>query len=158
MKDFVKELKWRGMVQDSMPEVENMLNSGLKRGYIGFDPTADSLHIGNMVQVMTLVHFQDCGHKPFILVGGATGLVGDPSGKSKERNLLDEDTLHYNLSCIKKQLECFVSFEGENAAIVVNNYDWFKNFDFLNFIRDVGKHITINYMMAKDSVRFDIYG
>ena len=102
MKDFVKELKWRGMVQDSMPEVENILNSGVKRGYIGFDPTADSLHIGNMVQVMTLVHFQDCGHKPFILVGGATGLVGDPSGKSKERNLLDEDTLHYNLSCIKK--------------------------------------------------------
>ena len=121
--------------------------------YIGFDPTADSLHIGNMVQIMTLVHFQRCGHKPLALVGGATGMVGDPSGKSAERNLLDEKTLKHNLSCVKKQLESFLSFEGENAAEVVNNYDWFKEFGFLEFIRDVGKHITVNYMMAKDSVK-----
>ncbi|WP_370086783.1 tyrosine--tRNA ligase [Ekhidna sp.] len=153
MKDFVEELKWRGMVHDIMPGTQEELNKGMTAAYIGFDPTADSLHIGNMVQIMTLVHFQKCGHKPLALVGGATGMVGDPSGKSAERNLLDEETLNHNLSCVKKQLESFLSFEGENAAEVVNNYDWFKEFNFLEFIRDVGKHITVNYMMAKDSVK-----
>ncbi|MEQ6168843.1 MULTISPECIES: tyrosine--tRNA ligase [unclassified Ekhidna] len=153
MKDFVEELKWRGMVHDIMPGTQEELNKGMTAAYIGFDPTADSLHIGNMVQIMTLVHFQKCGHKPIALVGGATGMVGDPSGKSAERNLLDEDTLNHNLSCVKKQLENFLEFEGENAAEVVNNYDWFKDFNFLDFIRDVGKHITVNYMMAKDSVK-----
>ena len=153
MKDFVEELKWRGMVHDIMPGTQEELNKGMTAAYIGFDPTADSLHIGNMVQIMTLVHFQKCGHKPIALVGGATGMVGDPSGKSAERNLLDEDTLNHNLSCVKKQLENFLEFEGENAAEVVNNYDWFKDFNFLEFIRDVGKHITVNYMMAKDSVK-----
>lgn len=153
MKDFVEELKWRGMVHDMMPGTQEELNKGMTAAYIGFDPTADSLHIGNMVQIMTLVHFQKCGHKPLALVGGATGMVGDPSGKSSERNLLDEKTLNHNLSCVKKQLESFLSFEGENAAEVVNNYDWFKEFGFLEFIRDVGKHITVNYMMAKDSVK-----
>ncbi|NQZ78800.1 MAG: tyrosine--tRNA ligase [Ekhidna sp.] len=153
MKDFVEELKWRGMVHDMMPGTQEELNKGVTAAYIGFDPTADSLHIGNMVQIMTLVHFQQCGHKPIALVGGATGMVGDPSGKSSERNLLDEETLQHNLSCVKKQLESFLSFEGDNAAEVVNNYDWFKDFNFLDFIRDVGKHITVNYMMAKDSVK-----
>ena len=153
MKDFVDELKWRGMVHDMMPGTQGELNKGMTAAYIGFDPTADSLHIGNLVQIMTLVHFQQCGHKPLALVGGATGMVGDPSGKSAERNLLDEDTLNHNLSCVKKQLEKFLSFEGENAAEVVNNYDWFKEFNFLEFIRDVGKHITVNYMMSKDSVK-----
>lgn len=153
MKDFVEELKWRGMVHDMMPGTQEELNKGMTTAYIGFDPTADSLHIGNMVQIMTLVHFQKCGHKPLALVGGATGMVGDPSGKSAERNLLDEHTLNHNLSCVKKQLESFLSFEGKNAAEVVNNYDWFKEFGFLEFIRDVGKHITVNYMMAKDSVK-----
>lgn len=153
MKDFVEELKWRGMVHDIMPGTQEELNKGVTTAYIGFDPTADSLHIGNMVQIMTLVHFQKCGHKPIALVGGATGMVGDPSGKSAERNLLDEKTLNHNLSCVKKQLESFLSFEGSNAAEVVNNYDWFKEFGFLEFIRDVGKHITVNYMMSKDSVK-----
>jgi tyrosyl-tRNA synthetase len=153
MKDFVEELKWRGMVHDIMPGTQEELNKGLTAAYIGFDPTADSLHIGNMVQIMTLVHFQRCGHKPIALVGGATGMVGDPSGKSQERNLLDENTLNHNLSCVKNQLEKFLSFEGGNAAEVVNNYDWFKEFNFLEFIRDVGKHITVNYMMSKDSVK-----
>lgn len=153
MKDFVEELKWRGMVHDMMPGTQEELNKGMTTAYIGFDPTADSLHIGNMVQIMTLVHFQRCGHKPLALVGGATGMVGDPSGKSAERNLLDENTLNHNLSCVKKQLESFLSFEGENAAEMVNNYDWFKEFNFLEFIRDVGKHITVNYMMSKDSVK-----
>ena len=153
MKDFVEELQWRGMVHDMMPGTQEELNKGMTTAYIGFDPTADSLHIGNMVQIMTLVHFQRCGHKPLALVGGATGMVGDPSGKSAERNLLDEKTLNHNLSCVKKQLESFLSFEGENAAEVVNNYHWFKEFGFLEFIRDVGKHITVNYMMAKDSVK-----
>ena len=153
MKDFVAELTWRGMIHDSMPGVEEELNKGMTAGYIGFDPTADSLHIGNLVQIMTLVHFQRCGHKPFALVGGATGMVGDPSGKSQERNLLDESTLTHNLNCVKSQLERFLDFQGENAAEVVNNYDWFKEFNFLDFIRDVGKHITVNYMMTKDSVR-----
>ncbi len=153
MKDFVAELTWRGMVHDKTPGLEDELAKGITAAYIGFDPTADSLHIGNLVQIMTLVHFQRCGHKPIALVGGATGMVGDPSGKSQERNLLDEVTLNHNLSCVKAQLEKFLSFEGENAAEVVNNYDWFKEFNFLEFIRDVGKHITVNYMMAKDSVK-----
>jgi tyrosyl-tRNA synthetase len=153
MKDFVAELKWRGMVHDIMPGADEQLKSGMTAAYIGFDPTADSLHIGNMVQIMTLMHFQKCGHKPIALVGGATGMVGDPSGKSSERNLLDEATLNHNLSCVKAQLERFLSFEGENAAEMVNNYDWFKEVNFLEFIRDVGKHITINYMMSKDSVK-----
>lgn len=153
MKDFVEELKWRGMVHDIMPGTQDELNKGITSAYIGFDPTADSLHIGNMVQIMTLVHFQRSGHKPIALVGGATGMVGDPSGKSQERNLLDENTLNHNLSCVKKQLESFLSFTGDNAAEVVNNYDWFKEFNFLEFIRDVGKHITVNYMMSKDSVK-----
>ena len=153
MKDFVEELKWRGMVHDIMPGTQEELNKGITTAYIGFDPTADSLHIGNMVQIMTLVHFQKCGHKPIALVGGATGMVGDPSGKSSERNLLDEDTLNHNLSCVRKQLERFLDFEGTNAAEVVNNFDWFKEFGFLEFIRDVGKHITVNYMMSKDSVK-----
>ncbi|MDW3191361.1 MAG: tyrosine--tRNA ligase [Cytophagales bacterium] len=153
MKDFVAELTWRGMIHDSMPGVDEELNSGMTAGYIGFDPTADSLHIGNLVQIMTLVHFQRCGHKPFALVGGATGMVGDPSGKSAERNLLDENTLNHNLSCVKGQLEKFLDFSGENAAEVVNNYDWFKEFNFLDFIRDVGKHISVNYMMSKDAVK-----
>ncbi|MEM0939643.1 MAG: tyrosine--tRNA ligase [Bacteroidota bacterium] len=153
MKDFVEEMKWKGMVHNIMPGTQEELNKGMTTAYIGFDPTADSLHIGNMVQIMTLVHFQKCGHKPIALIGGATGMVGDPSGKSSERNLLDENTLNHNLECIKKQLESFLNFEGENAADVVNNYNWFKEFDFLDFIRDVGKHITVNYMMAKDSVK-----
>jgi len=153
MKNFVAELQWRGMVHDVMPGTEEELNKESAAGYIGFDPTADSLHIGNMVQIMTLVHFQRCGHKPIALVGGATGMVGDPSGKSQERNLLDEETLNHNLECVKKQLEKFLDFESENAAEVVNNYDWFKDFNFLDFIRDVGKHISINYMLAKDSVK-----
>lgn len=153
MKDFVAELTWRGMVHDIMPGTQKELNERMTTAYIGFDPTADSLHIGNMVQIMTLVHFQRCGHKPIALVGGATGMVGDPSGKSAERNLLDEETLNHNLFCVKKQLESFLDFEGENAAEMVNNYDWFKDFHFLDFIRDVGKHITVNYMMSKDSVK-----
>ena len=153
MKNFVAELQWRGMVHDVMPGTEEELIKGQSVGYIGFDPTADSLHIGNMVQIMTLVHFQRCGHKPIALVGGATGMVGDPSGKSQERNLPDEETLDHNLNCVKKQLEKFLDFEGENAAEIVNNYDWFKDFRFLDFIREAGKHISINYMMAKDSVK-----
>lgn len=153
MKDFVAELNWRGMVHDMMPGTGEQLKKEMTAAYIGFDPTADSLHIGNLVQIMTLVHLQRCGHKPLALVGGATGMVGDPSGKSAERNLLDENTLAHNLECVKAQLEKFLDFEGENAAEVVNNYDWFKSFSFLDFIRDVGKHVTVNYMMAKDSVK-----
>ena len=154
MTDFVAELRWRGMIHDIMPGTEEQLNKEMTSAYIGFDPTADSLHIGNLVQIMTLVHFQKAGHKPFALVGGATGMVGDPSGKSAERNLLSEDVLNHNLACVKQQLEKFLDFEsGDNAAEVVNNYDWFKNINFLDFIRDVGKHITVNYMMAKDSVK-----
>jgi tyrosyl-tRNA synthetase len=153
-KNFVEELRWRGMVHDIMPGTEDLLKKEMTAGYIGFDPTADSLHIGNLVQIMTLVHFQDAGHKPVALVGGATGMVGDPSGKSAERNLLSEDQLSHNLACVKAQLGRFLSFtEGENRAEVVNNYDWFKEFRFLDFIRDVGKYITVNYMMAKDSVQ-----
>lgn len=151
---FIKEMQWRGMIHDMMPGTEDTLNKGMTAGYIGFDPTADSLHIGSLVQIMTLVHFQRAGHKPFALVGGATGMVGDPSGKSQERNLLDTDTLDHNVACVKKQLEKFLDFNcGDNAAEMVNNYDWFKDMSFLDFIRDVGKHISINYMMAKDSVK-----
>ncbi len=152
--NFIEELKWRGMLQDCMPGTEEQLNKEMTKGYIGFDPTADSLGVGNMVQIMTLLHFQKAGHKPFALIGGATGMVGDPSGKSQERNLLSEDILQHNIACQKKQLEKFLDFNcGDNSAVLVNNYDWFKNFTFLDFIRDVGKHITVNYMMAKDSVK-----
>lgn len=153
-KNFVEELRWRGMLHDMIPGTEELLNKEMVSGYIGFDPTADSLGVGNLVQIMTLVHFQRAGHKPYALVGGATGMVGDPSGKSEERNLLDEETLNHNLNCQKAQLEKFLDFEsGENSAEIVNNYDWFKDFSFLGFIRDVGKHISINYMLAKDSVK-----
>lgn len=142
------------MLQDSMPGTEELLSKGMVSGYIGFDPTSDSLGIGNLVQVMTLLHFQKAGHKPIALVGGATGMVGDPSGKSAERNLLDEDTLNKNLAGQRAQLEKFLDFNcGSNSAVIVNNYDWFKPFSFLDFIRDVGKHISVNYMMAKDSVK-----
>src|SRR5471030_795262 len=157
--NFVEELRWRGMLHDIMPGSEEMLNMGMVSGYIGFDPTADSLHVGSLAQIMTLIHFQLAGHKPFALVGGATGMVGDPSGKSQERNLLSEDALQHNLQGIKGQLEKFLDFDcGANTAVMVNNYDWFKDFTFLDFIRDVGKHITVNYMMAKDSVKNRISG
>jgi len=153
-KNFVKELTWRGMIHDVMPGTEEQLQKEITAGYIGFDPTADSLHIGNLVQIMTLVHFQRCGHKPFVLIGGATGMVGDPSGKSSERNLLSEEVLRHNESCVKKQLEKFLDFSGgPTGAEMVNNYEWFKDYHFLDFIRDVGKYITVNYMMAKDSVK-----
>ena len=152
--NFVEELKWRGMLHDIMPDTEELLTQEMVCGYIGFDPTADSLGVGNMVQIMTLVHFQRAGHKPIALVGGATGMVGDPSGKSAERNLLDLATLNHNLESQKAQLAKFLNFDcGENSAEIVNNYDWFKEFDFLGFIRDVGKHMSVNYMMAKDSVK-----
>ena len=152
--NFTDELRWRGMLHDIMPDTEKILNKEMVKGYIGFDPTSDSLGIGNMVQVMTLLHFQKCGHKPIALVGGATGMVGDPSGKSAERNLLSEEQLRYNLEGQKKQLEKFLDFNcGANSAEIVNNYDWFKDFSFLDFIRDVGKYITVNYMMSKDSVQ-----
>lgn len=152
--NFIEEMKWRGMIHDVMPGTEEMLNTERVTGYIGFDPTADSLHIGNLVQIMTLVHFQRSGHKPVALVGGATGMVGDPSGKSAERNLLDMDTLQHNINCVKAQLEKFLDFsDPNNGAEMANNYDWFKDFGFLDFIRDVGKHISINYMLAKDSVK-----
>ncbi|MVN21109.1 tyrosine--tRNA ligase [Mucilaginibacter arboris] len=157
--NFVEELRWRGMLHDSMPGVEEKLQTGMVSGYIGFDPTADSLHVGSLAQIMTLIHFQQAGHKPFVLVGGATGMVGDPSGKSQERNLLSADKLQHNLNGIQKQLEKFLDFKnGENRAEIVNNYDWFKNFSFLDFIRDAGKHITVNYMMAKDSVKKRLEG
>jgi tyrosyl-tRNA synthetase len=152
--NFVEELRWRGILHDIMPGTEEELNEGMVSGYIGFDPTADSLHVGSLAQIMTLIHFQKAGHKPFALVGGATGMVGDPSGKSAERNLLSEDTLQRNLAGIRMQLEKLLDFNcGANSAEMVNNYDWFKNYSFLDFIRDVGKHITVNYMMAKDSVK-----
>ena len=154
VKSFIDELKWRNMLHDLSPGTEDLLNTQMVVGYIGFDPTADSLGIGNMVQIMTLVHFQNCGHKPIALVGGATGMVGDPSGKSAERNLLDEETLRHNLDCQKKQLEKFLDFKcGANSAEIVNNYDWFKEMSFLDFLREVGKYITVNYMKAKDSVK-----
>lgn len=153
--NFVEELTWRGMIHDIMPGTEEQLQKEMTSAYVGIDPTADSLHIGHLVSVMMLKHFQLAGHKPIALVGGATGMIGDPSGKSAERNLLDEKTLRYNEACLKKQLEKFLDFEsdGANAAELVNNYDWMKNFTFLDFIRDIGKHITVNYMMAKDSVK-----
>jgi tyrosyl-tRNA synthetase len=158
-KNFIKELKWRRMLHDAMPGTEELLMKGNTAGYIGFDPTADSLGVGNLVQVMTLLHFQQCGHTPIALIGGATGMVGDPSGKSAERNLLSEDILQHNLDCQRKQLEKFLDFNcGERSARIVNNYDWFKNFGFLDFIRDVGKRLTVNYMMAKDSVKNRISG
>jgi len=142
------------MIHDMMPGTEEALLKKMSAGYIGFDPTADSLHIGNLVQIMTLTHFQRAGHKPFALIGGATGMVGDPSGKSQERNLLDSETLDHNVACVKQQLEQFLDFDcGDNSAEMVNNYDWFKDFTFLDFIRDVGKHLSINYMLAKDSVK-----
>ncbi|MFN5653463.1 MAG: tyrosine--tRNA ligase [Flavobacteriia bacterium] len=152
--NFIAELQWRGMIHDIMPGTEEALLQKVSAGYIGFDPTADSLHVGHLVQIMTLVHFQRAGHKPYALVGGATGMVGDPSGKSQERNLLDAATLDHNVACVRKQLEAFLDFDcGANSAEMVNNYDWFKNRTFLDFIRDVGKHISVNYMMAKDSVK-----
>lgn len=155
MKNFVEELKWRGMIQDIMPGTEEKLMEGPAAAYVGIDPTADSLHIGHLVSIMILKHFQECGHKPIALVGGATGMIGDPSMKSQERNLLDEETLNHNVESIKKQLSRFLDFDSEapNKAELVNNYDWMKNYSFLNFIRDIGKHITVNYMMAKDSVK-----
>lgn len=154
MKNFVEELKWRGMLHDIMPGTEDQLNKEMTTGYIGFDPTADSLGVGNLVQIMTLLHFQQAGHKPIALVGGATGMVGDPSGKNEERNLLSENIILHNLACQKKQLEKFLNFNcGANSAEIVNNYDWFKNLTFLEFIRDVGKYLTVNYMLAKDSVK-----
>jgi tyrosyl-tRNA synthetase len=152
--NFIQELRWRGMLQDVIPGTEETLNSKMVKGYIGFDPTADSLGVGNLVQIMTLLHFQNAGHKPIALVGGATGMVGDPSGKSLERNLLTIEVINENLEKQKKQLEKFLDFNcGENSAVIVNNYDWFKNISFLDFIRDAGKHITVNYMLAKDSVK-----
>ena len=155
MKNFVEELKWRGMIQDIMPGTEEKLMEGPQAAYVGIDPTADSLHIGHLVSVMILRHFQACGHKPFALVGGATGMIGDPSMKSAERNLLDEETLNHNVACLKAQLGKFLDFESDapNKAELVNNYDWMKDYTFINFIRDIGKHITVNYMMAKDSVK-----
>ncbi|MBN3519043.1 tyrosine--tRNA ligase [Algoriphagus lutimaris] len=155
MNSFIEELRWRGMLQDMTPELEEHLAKGMASAYLGFDPTADSLHIGHLVGVMTLLHFQRAGHKPFALVGGATGMIGDPSFKSAERNLLNKETLDHNVSCIKAQLSKFLDFSGatENKAELVNNYDWMSQFSFLEFIRDVGKHITVNYMMSKDSVK-----
>lgn len=155
IKGFVEELTWRGMIHTVMPGAEEHLMESMRSAYVGFDPTADSLHIGNLVPIMLLAHYQRCGHRPVALVGGATGMIGDPSGKSNERNLLDEKTLRHNQDAIKGQLSHFLDFESnaENAALLVNNYDWMKDFSFLEFIRDVGKHITVNYMMAKDSVK-----
>lgn len=160
IKNFVEELQWRGMVHDVMPETEAHLMEQMRSAYVGFDPTADSLHIGNLVPIMLLGHFQRCGHRPVALVGGATGMIGDPSGKSSERNLLDEETLRHNQEAVKGQLSQFLDFKGgsENEALMVNNYDWMKDISFLGFIRDVGKHLTVNYMMAKDSVKSRITG
>ena len=153
--NFIEVLRWRGMIHDVMPGAEDHLLKLMRSAYVGFDPTADSLHIGNLVPIMLLAHYQHCGHKPFALVGGATGMIGDPSGKSTERNFLDEKTLRHNQEAIKNQLAHFLDFDSgeKNAAVLVNNYDWMKDFSFLDFIRDVGKHITVNYMMAKDSVK-----
>jgi tyrosyl-tRNA synthetase len=153
--DFIEELRWRGMLQDMMPGTEEQLNKEMTSAYIGFDPTADSLHIGSLVPILLLVHLQKAGHKPYALVGGATGMVGDPSGKSEERNMLSEEVLAKNITGVKAQLEKFLDFDPAkaNAAVMVNNFDWFKNISFLEFIREAGKHITVNYMMAKDSVK-----
>ena len=158
--NFVEELKWRGMVHQMMPGTEEMLSQGMATAYVGIDPTADSLHIGHLCGVMMLRHFQRCGHKPLALVGGATGMIGDPSGKSAERNLLTEDVLRHNVACIKAQLAHFLDFDSDapNAAELVNNYDWMKNYSFLDFAREIGKHITVNYMMAKESVKRRING
>jgi tyrosyl-tRNA synthetase len=158
--NLIKELQWRGMIQDIMPGTEEQLAKEMTAGYIGFDPTSDSLHIGSLVPILLLVHLQKAGHKPFALVGGATGMVGDPSGKSEERNLLNEETLNHNLAGVKKQLEQFLDFDPSlpNRAEMVNNYDWFRNMSFLTFIRDVGKHITVNYMSSKDSVKRRLEG
>ena len=155
MSDFIKELKWRGLIHDFTPGIEEFLHEKPRSAYIGFDPTSDSLHIGSLVPIMLLSHFQRSGHKPIALIGGATGMIGDPSGKSSERNLLDEKTLRQNEHCLKKQLSSFLSFEdkSENHALLLNNYDWMKKISFLEFIRDIGKHITVNYMMSKDSVK-----
>jgi len=160
VKNFVEELTWRGMIHDVMPDTEQHLMEKMRSAYVGFDPTADSLHIGNLVPIMLLAFFQRSGHKPVALVGGATGMIGDPSGKSNERNLLDEATLRHNQECVKNQLAQFLNFDAsiDNSAELVNNYDWMKSFSFLDFIRDVGKHITVNYMMAKDSVKNRISG
>lgn len=152
--NFIEELRWRGMIHDMTPGTEDQLKQGTTSGYIGFDPTSDSLHIGNLAAIMMLVHMQRSGHKPFALVGGATGMIGDPSGKSEERNLLDETALRHNQTCIQRQLEKFLDFScGSSSAEMVNNFDWMKDFSFLRFLREVGKHITVNYMMAKDSVK-----
>jgi len=152
--NFIEELRWRGMIRDMTPGTEEQLNREMTSGYIGYDPTSDSLHIGNLASIMMLVHLQRSGHKPYALVGGATGMIGDPSGKSEERNLLEEPVLRHNQECIRKQLEKFLDFNcGANAAEMVNNYDWTRNFSFLEFLREVGKHITVNYMIAKDSVK-----
>jgi tyrosyl-tRNA synthetase len=160
MINLIQELQWRGMLQDIMPGTEEQLMKEMTIGYIGFDPTADSLHIGSLVPILLLKHLQRCGHKPIALVGGATGMVGDPSGKSEERNLLSEDVLNHNVVCVKAQLEKFLDFTATqpNAAEMANNYDWFKDFTFLNFIKEVGKYITVNYMMSKDSVRKRLEG
>lgn len=158
--NFVEELKWRGMLHDVMPGTEAQLQKEMTAAYVGIDPTADSLHIGHLVSVMMLYHFQRCGHKPIALLGGATGMIGDPSGKSQERNLLDLETLRHNQEAIKKQLSKFLNFEDQkpNSALLVNNYDWMSQFSFLDFIRDIGKHLTVNYMMAKDSVKKRLSG
>ncbi len=160
MNNFVEELKWRGMLHDIMPGTEDLLNREAVTAYVGFDPTADSLHIGHLCSVMILRHFQRCGHKPMALIGGATGMIGDPSGKSAERNLLTEETLKHNIEGMKAQLSKFLNFESDapNRAELVNNYDWMKNFTFLDFAREIGKHITVNYMMAKDSVKKRLNG
>jgi tyrosyl-tRNA synthetase len=157
---LIQELRWRGMIQDIMPGTEELFEKEQVSGYIGFDPTSDSLHIGSLVPILLLMHLQRAGHKPYALIGGATGMVGDPSGKSEERNLLSEETLAFNLAGVKKQLSHFLDFDTSKstAAEIVNNYDWFKDFSFLNFIRDVGKHITVNYMMSKDSVKKRLEG
>jgi len=153
-KNFVEELSWREMIHDIIPGTKEQLHKETTSGYIGFDPTSDSLHIGNLVQIMTLVHFQKCGHKPIVLVGGATGMVGDPSGKSSERSLLSLELLHHNVECLKKQTSNFLDFSNnETGAELVNNFDWFKNFTFLEFLREVGKHLSVNYMLSKDSVK-----
>ncbi|MBQ5457408.1 MAG: tyrosine--tRNA ligase, partial [Bacteroidales bacterium] len=160
MKNFIEELKWRGMLQDMIPGTEEALQKEHVAAYVGIDPTADSLHIGHLCGIMMLKHLQNCGHKPIALIGGATGMIGDPSGKSLERNLLDEETLRHNQQCIKNQLAKFLDFESDipNKAELVNNYDWMKDFTFLEFARKVGKLITVNYMMAKDSVKKRLNG
>ena len=157
MKNFVDELKWRGMVHDMTPSTDTFLKKESTSGYIGFDPTADSLHIGNLVQIMTLVHFQNYGHKPVILIGGATGMIGDPSGKSKERKFLDIETIKQNQKKIRIQFEKFLDFDGKNSASIVNNSTWFEKFDLLSFLREVGKHLSINYMISNNISKINNY-